>query len=115
MEETNKTRKPVHSPLAALLYLLIALLCAAALLLFLRSASETASAAPSASRDLAGSFEIAVNNGGITANGGKYADEASIARAAREGDRYARMLENARVHDSDGFLLDGENASYRTY
>ena len=62
MEETNKTRKPVHSPLAALLYLLIALLCAAALLLFLRSASETASAAPSASRDLAGSFEIAVNN-----------------------------------------------------
>ena len=57
----------------------------------------------------------AVNNGGITANGGKYADEASIARAAREGDRYARMLENARVHDSDGFLLDGENASYRTY
>lgn len=28
--------------------------------------------------------------------------------------RYEKMLENARVHDTDGFLLDGENASYRT-
>ena len=26
--------------------------------------------------------------------------------------RYEKMLENARVHDTDGFLLDGENAHY---
>ena len=29
--------------------------------------------------------------------------------------RYRRMLENGRVHDTDGFLFDGENASYRTF
>lgn len=28
--------------------------------------------------------------------------------------RYQQMLENGRVHDTDGFLLDGENASYQT-
>lgn len=30
------------------------------------------------------------------------------------GSRLDRMLENARVHDSDGFLLDGENSSWDT-
>lgn len=30
------------------------------------------------------------------------------------GDRYRQMLANGRVHDSDGFLRDGENASYNT-
>lgn len=29
--------------------------------------------------------------------------------------RYRLMLENARVHDTDGFLLDGENAHYNTF
>ena len=40
----------------------------------------------------------AANNGGVSAE-----------------TRYKLMLENARVHDHDGFLLDGENASYRTF
>ena len=34
-------------------------------------------------------------------------------RAARG--RYALMLENGRVHDTDGFLLDGENSSWSTF
>lgn len=29
--------------------------------------------------------------------------------------RYRLMLENARVHDRDGFLLDGENTSHDTF
>ena len=29
--------------------------------------------------------------------------------------RLARMLANGRVHDQDGFLLDGENSSYHTF
>ncbi len=29
--------------------------------------------------------------------------------------RYALMLENGRVHDTDGFLLDGENTNWRTF
>lgn len=29
--------------------------------------------------------------------------------------RYERMLENGRVHDRDGYLLDGENTSWRTW
>jgi len=29
--------------------------------------------------------------------------------------RWTQMLENARVHDSDGFLLDGENSSYNAF
>ena len=35
--------------------------------------------------------------------------------AQASADRYALMLENGRVHDTDGFLLDGENTSWRTY
>lgn len=60
-----------------------------------------------------GSTYTATNNGGVMT--GNYSNEAAVRRAARQGDRYARMLENARVHDSDGYLLDGENASYRTF
>ena len=44
-----------------------------------------------------------------------YADKSAVKRAAAEGDRLARMLENAYVHDRDGMLFDGENTSYRTY
>ncbi len=33
---------------------------------------------------------------------------------AQTESRYEQMLENARVHDADGFLLDGENSSYPT-
>lgn len=51
-----------------------------------------------------GGVYTATNNGGLTAQ-----DK----REARN--RYQLMLENGRVHDTDGFLLDGENAHYRTY
>ncbi|MBO4915667.1 MAG: hypothetical protein J5449_10745 [Oscillospiraceae bacterium] len=73
-----------------------------------------------------GSVTGAVNraygyNGGYTAynNAGyrsvvDYSDAASVHRAAKAGDNYARMLENGRVHDTDGFILDGENASWST-
>lgn len=67
------------------------------------------------------SVYTATNNGGMVSNNGTltggvdYSDNAAVKRAAAEGDRYARMLENGRVHDRDGYLLDGENASYRTY
>lgn len=46
----------------------------------------------------------ATNNGGLTAQDRREAQN-----------RYQLMLENGRVHDTDGFLLDGENAHYRTY
>lgn len=29
-------------------------------------------------------------------------------------ERYEQMLQNGRVHDRDGFLLDGENSRYDT-
>ncbi|MBR3560498.1 MAG: hypothetical protein IKN81_03050 [Oscillospiraceae bacterium] len=54
----------------------------------------------------------ATNNGGVTVD---YSDELAVRRAAAAGDRMARMLENGRVHDSDGWLFDGENSNYRTY
>ena len=44
---------------------------------------------------------------------------AGRAAASSEGltdeTRYQLMLKNARVHDTDGFLLDGENAHYNTF
>ncbi len=52
--------------------------------------------------------------GSAALHGVDYSDAAAVHRAALAGDRYARMLENGRVHDSDGFLLDGENAAYPT-
>ena len=50
-------------------------------------------------------------------NGGWLGGNATVNEkdAAASADRYALMLENARVHDTDGFLLDGENSSYRTF
>lgn len=43
---------------------------------------------------------------------------ASVRSASRKADeaaaRYRQMLENGRVHDRDGFLLDGENARHDT-
>ena len=60
------------------------------------------------------SVYTATNNGGMT-RGVDYGDPAAVKRAAAEGDRFARMLENAYVHDRDGMLFDGENTSYRTY
>ena len=44
-----------------------------------------------------------------------YSSAAAVHRAAVAGDRYARMLENGMVHDADGYLLDGENAGWRTF
>lgn len=57
----------------------------------------------------------ATNNGGLTSGNVDYTDDAAVRRAALAGDNYARMLENGRVHDTDGFLLDGENAHYHTF
>jgi len=57
----------------------------------------------------------ATNNGGVIGSTVDYADKSAVKRAAAEGDRLARMLENAYVHDRDGMLFDGENTSYRTY
>ena len=53
-----------------------------------------------------GSAYTATNNGGVTR---------SEQDAAGMADRYALMLANGRVHDRDGYLLDGENSSYRTF
>ena len=52
----------------------------------------------------AGNVYRATNNGGYTAQDRREAEN-----------RYQLMLENARVHDTDGYLLDGENAHYRTF
>ena len=52
----------------------------------------------------AGSVYTATNNGGLTAQDRREAEN-----------RYQLMLENGRVHDTDGYLLDGENAHYRTF
>ena len=43
-------------------------------------------------------------------NGGVLSEE----EAAAAGDRYARMLQNGRVHDRDGLLGDGENTHWNT-
>lgn len=40
---------------------------------------------------------------------------AASARGMSNELRYRLMLENARVRDTDGFLLDGENAHYNTF
>lgn len=53
----------------------------------------------------------AMNNGGLTSGSAARSERDAAAMA----DRYTLMLENARVHDRDGFLLDGENSSYRTF
>ena len=58
------------------------------------------------------SVYTATNNGGVTADGAAL----DAARSAAEANlRYAKMLANARVHDRDGFLLDGENAHFSTF
>lgn len=63
-----------------------------------------------------------------TALRGGLADRACTAATAKKAERagesepierstattYERMLNNARVHDTDGFLLDGENAADNT-
>ncbi|MBE7004350.1 MAG: hypothetical protein E7425_08730 [Ruminococcaceae bacterium] len=56
----------------------------------------------------------ATNNGGLHSTV-DYSNDAAVRRAAIAGDNYARMLENGRVHDTDGFLLDGENTSWHTF
>ena len=50
-----------------------------------------------------------LENAAGSVRGGRSAQDAQAQR------RYEQMLENARVHDSDGFLLDGENSSYQTF
>ena len=41
--------------------------------------------------------------------------QASAGTTLSGDEQYARMLANARVHDTDGFLLDGENSHYATW
>ncbi len=55
----------------------------------------------------------AEKDGEATANNGAAARTERDAQAS--ADRYALMLQNGRVHDTDGFLLDGENTSWRTF
>ena len=52
----------------------------------------------------AGNVYTATNNGGYTAQEKREAES-----------RYWQMLENGRVHDTDGYLLAGDNAHYRTF
>lgn len=66
--------------------------------------SSVAGAMNRAGGNSAGNVYTATNNGGLTAQD----------RREAEG-RYRLMLENGRVHDTDGYLLDGENAHYRTF
>lgn len=40
---------------------------------------------------------------------------AASARGLTDDARYRLMLDNAHVHDKDGFLLDGENAQHNTF
>ena len=51
---------------------------------------------------------------GCTESGKKTASVSGLSNTAREKLRNYYMMENARVHDTDGFLLDGENSSYDT-
>ena len=63
-------------------------------------------------RNAGGGRYTASNNGGVTAD----STALNTARSAAEANlRYAKMLANARVHDRDGFLLDGENAHFSTF
>ena len=64
----------------------------------LRDAADAAVGGPNSS------VYRATNNGGVL----------SEREAAAAGDRYARMMQNGRVHDRDGMLLDGENTSWDT-
>lgn len=48
----------------------------------------------------------AINNNGKTATAVPQSGNTNVIRGAT----YGQMLRNARVHDRDGFLLDGENA-----
>lgn len=79
-------------------------------------------------RDGLGSVAGAVNRGGRGAAYGVGGPNSSVYTAKNNGgvtraerdaramdERYAHMLENARVHDTDGFLLDGENSSWNTF
>ncbi len=47
-------------------------------------------------------------------NGRSLTGAAINGRSASDELRYRQMLENGRVRDTDGFLLDGENTSYDT-
>ena len=48
-------------------------------------------------------------------NGRSLTGAALSARPASDVLRYRQMLENGRVRDTDGLLLDGENASHDTF
>lgn len=71
---------------------------------------HTPTALPGGSADVAGTARDAAEN---AAKGAESATDTALPRTA-ERTNYQRMLDNARVHDTDGFLLDGENAAHRT-
>ncbi len=56
------------------------------------------------------------NNSGYLAGGSRSDNVANAdSMASAYSGRYQLMLENGRVHDADGYLLDGENAHYHTF
>ncbi len=55
------------------------------------------------------------NNGGYTWDNRTGSVSNADGAANADSGRYQLMLENGRVHDSDGYLLDGENARYHTW
>ena len=54
------------------------------------------------------------NNSGMYSSRGGVSDYSTTnpANGYRQGVSWQKMLQNGRVHDSDGFLLDGENAHW---
>lgn len=56
------------------------------------------------------------NNGGYLSWDGSAGSVANAnGTASADSGRYQLMLENGRVRDTDGYLLDGENAHYHTW
>lgn len=55
------------------------------------------------------------NNGGYLSGGERADNVAGMDGRNEASGRYRLMLENGRVHDTDGYLLDGENAHYHTW
>lgn len=56
--------------------------------------------------DVASVPKPAINNNGKTATAVPQSGNTNVIRGAT----YGQMLRNARVHDTDGYLLDGENS-----
>lgn len=66
------------------------------------------------SADVTGTVKDAVKDTAKDAEARVESAADTAAQKAAERTSYQKMLENARVRDTDGFLRDGENAAYRT-